>query len=979
MQASIRMSTTGTNAFETRTRLVTNGGFALPDGDWTIGIWDDNYSGNGGRLINTGAPGGTGASMNLFFDKAGGNYVVGGRDSAGVAFGSVTTAIAGTTGTLPGKYRARITGKFTPRLHIIRRRSGFNEYLVAEAGHAPMLVSSQERPFAGFPARSWYLGCYEDWQDLYDCDLEGFFMAPVAVSDQDIALMAAGWKPSSLPALAGNLPIYFPMETAVLSSTADPTTFTNAGSTTTVGLKRMGPVGKYADGPMLRGAIAENNTPAQVTEPSNVVALHSFQPFQVIRHLNGFANVTFTGFDCGTGTADIEIRFIDVEHGTSTAWQPLLSGSVGGGAAIGATIPVPKGYWKTIELRRVNSAGGTGDSSRPNRSWSRWAVGEVVAVWGDSIQGQIESTGRASIVAPNGFTAKYPSTYPNTIAGDTNPLNYSMWNLLRGTGMGGGSQGENEIANRLSEASQCCVGISVVWAGATRLTYWAGGGASYQTAKALTLANGGLNKPNIFTWVSNLASAKYNDDFYANLDTFRDLLNTDYGDGTWRLVLAPGPIIYSNEVDPVAMHKLREVSTRWMRDNPNYGAYAGLSVDYLTSDGVHPDGPAWDIMGPRWGNAVAHLRDPLNRADPRGGEIVNFYRSGVSLLVQVQLHAGTALSLKDPSANISGFTLSSDNFATTIPITSAVLENATTVRVTPGSLPAGPLKLRYLFGKPGPAGTSTLAAAGVDNILYVNAGPANIVAIQPILGSSANAWSLAEGTAPTPPTITTATLPAGTAGQAYNQTLAATGGLSPYTWSIASGSLPGGLTLGSDGVITGTPGAGGTTNITVRVTGNDASSSTATFSLTVASAFAGWQESRFTPVEVAAGAADGTEDFDNDGVQNLLEYAFGGNPKTSDTALISPIPSVVGDELQITFSCDTACSDITYTVQASPTLAANSWTDIATSVGGAKMLPITSLSRVSDPGAGRRTVTVTDTTPLIAGSKHFIRVRVRGQ
>ena len=845
------MSTAGYNDFDTRTRFLTSGGFALPDGDWTIGIWDNNYTGDGGRLINTGYTSGTGASMNLFFDKSTGSYVVGGRDSNGVGFGSGTTAIVETTGTLPGTYRARITGKFTPRLHIIRRRSGFNEYLVAEAGYAPVLVSSEQRAFAGFPTTNWYLGCYEDWKSLYDCDLEGFFMAPMAVNDQDIARLAAGWKPSSLPALSGNLPIYFPMETALLSSTASSTPFTNAGSATTVGLNRLGPVSQYADGPMLRGAIAENNTPAQVTEPSNVVALQSFQPFQVIRHLNGFANVTFTGLDCGAGTADIEIRFLDVEHGTSTPWQTLISGSIGGGAAISATIPVPKGYWKTIEVRRVNSSGGVGNSSRPNRTWSRWAVGEVVVVWGDSIQGQVEGASRSDTIVPNGFTAKYPSNYPNGKTGDTNPLNYSMWNLLRGSGMGGGSQAENEIANRLSEASQCCVGISVVWVGATRLTAWANGSSAYQDAKALTMANGGLNKPNIFTWVANLASAKYGDDFYANLDTFKNLLNMDYGDGTWRLVLAPGPMIYSNEVDPGSMHKLREVSTRWVRDNPNYGAYAGLSVDYLTYDGVHPNDDAWDVMAPRWGNAVGYLRDSVNCADPRGGEIVNFYRSGGSLLVQVHLYAGTALSLKDPSANISGFTLSSDNFATTIPLTSAVLENATTVRLTPGSLPAGSLKLRYLFGKVGPASTSTLAAAGVDNMLYVNAGPTHIVAIQPILGSAANYWSLQEGGATPPPSITTVALPSGNAGDVYNQALAAIGGTSPYTWFLVSGTLPSGLTFGSGGVISGTPVSAGTSTFTIGVAGSDNASSSANFSLTVSNSHA----PSITTVTLPAGKA----------------------------------------------------------------------------------------------------------------------------
>jgi hypothetical protein len=38
----------------------------------------------------------------------------------------------------------------------------------------------------------------------------------------------------------------------------------------------------------------------------------------------------------------------------------------------------------------------------------------------------------------------------------------------------------------------------------------------------------------------------------------------------------------------------------------------------------------------------------------------------------------------------------------------------------------------------------------------------------------------------------------------YSQTLLATGGTPPYTWSLPSGRLPGGFVLSPDGVISGT-------------------------------------------------------------------------------------------------------------------------------------------------------------------------------
>jgi subtilase family serine protease len=87
--------------------------------------------------------------------------------------------------------------------------------------------------------------------------------------------------------------------------------------------------------------------------------------------------------------------------------------------------------------------------------------------------------------------------------------------------------------------------------------------------------------------------------------------------------------------------------------------------------------------------------------------------------------------------------------------------------------------------------------------------------------------------------ITTLTLPQGTVGVAYSQTMAATGRVTPYTWSVVSGSLPQGLTLGSaTGVLSGTPTAAGVSTFTIQVADAESTPATATapFSLTVVAA-----------------------------------------------------------------------------------------------------------------------------------------------
>jgi hypothetical protein len=88
-----------------------------------------------------------------------------------------------------------------------------------------------------------------------------------------------------------------------------------------------------------------------------------------------------------------------------------------------------------------------------------------------------------------------------------------------------------------------------------------------------------------------------------------------------------------------------------------------------------------------------------------------------------------------------------------------------------------------------------------------------------------------------PPAITTTTLPAGTQNVAYAATLSATGGTTPYAWSVASGSLPPGLTLAaSTGTVSGIPTGSGTSTFAARVVDATGQTASATFNLVVAAA-----------------------------------------------------------------------------------------------------------------------------------------------
>ena len=221
--------------------------------------------------------------------------------------------------------------------------------------------------------------------------------------------------------------------------------------------------------------------------------------------------------------------------------------------------------------------------------------------------------------------------------------------------------------------------------------------------------------------------------------------------------------------------------------------------------------------------------------------------SAGSLPAGLSLAASGAISGTPTAAGTAGFTvqvMDSSGATTTQSLSITVAGAALTVTTT--SLPGGTVGTPYsqslsaTGGSGGytwsvssgslPAGLS-LAASGAISGTPTAAGTASFTAqVKDSSGATAT-QSLGITVAGAALTVTSTSLPGGTVGTPYSQSLSASGGSGGYTWSVSSGSLPAGLSLASSGAISGTPTAPGTAGFTVQV--KDSSNATATQSLSI--------------------------------------------------------------------------------------------------------------------------------------------------
>jgi large repetitive protein len=203
--------------------------------------------------------------------------------------------------------------------------------------------------------------------------------------------------------------------------------------------------------------------------------------------------------------------------------------------------------------------------------------------------------------------------------------------------------------------------------------------------------------------------------------------------------------------------------------------------------------------------------------------------------------------------------------------------------------------------------------------------------------------------------ITTASLANATAGTPYSATLSASGG-GTLSWSVSGGSLPAGLALGSNGVVSGTPSTAGSYTFTVRVASGGRSGSKQ-FELVVRERLTAsaptdqtWEVGR--PLQISISAKGGTPGYSWKLSGELpAKTGFSGDKGNGSTSFLQGVPAEPGAFPIVLTVADAAgaTAEVRVTLTVAPKL------QIATlGVGRAKLGKRYRLALVTRGGVGER-------------------------
>ncbi|MFN7976198.1 MAG: putative Ig domain-containing protein [Acidobacteriota bacterium] len=236
-----------------------------------------------------------------------------------------------------------------------------------------------------------------------------------------------------------------------------------------------------------------------------------------------------------------------------------------------------------------------------------------------------------------------------------------------------------------------------------------------------------------------------------------------------------------------------------------------------------------------------------------------FTISSGALPTGLSLNAGTGVISGTPTtAGTYNFTVRATDAAACIGQRAYVVVisgNCPTITLSPAALPSGNVGTPYSQTVTASGGTApytySVSAGTLPTGLALNAG-SGVISGTPsatgtfnftITATDVNSCTGSQGYAVVinpagcgTITLSPGTLPGGSVGIPYNQTITASGGTAPYTFAVTAGALPTGLAMSAGGVISGTPTAAGTFSFTVTATDNASCSGAQAYQIVIGSA-----------------------------------------------------------------------------------------------------------------------------------------------
>ncbi|MGB9234646.1 MAG: putative Ig domain-containing protein [Terriglobales bacterium] len=276
--------------------------------------------------------------------------------------------------------------------------------------------------------------------------------------------------------------------------------------------------------------------------------------------------------------------------------------------------------------------------------------------------------------------------------------------------------------------------------------------------------------------------------------------------------------------------------------------------------------------------------------------------SGGSAPYQFMLKSGSlppGMSLNSASGSLAGMLVAPGTYTFEVVVTDApqpgkgtqtftiqVKEKSVTVSLSPTSVQLSSSQTAQFSASVG--GTSntavtwsatvgTISTTGLYTAPAVNATTSAVITATSAADRSKNATAavVISPATSSPLTITSGNPPDAQMNSLYDDALTASGGTQPYTWSVASGTLPNGLTLSASGDLAGTPTSTGTFSFAVAVTdsANNTAQSSLSLGVLAASNFDGPAElPRF---QVASSMAD------TPAPGNVIQVSASADPQTA--------------------------------------------------------------------------------------------------